>query len=136
MKRHETAAGLLLLCMLGLLMGREPTRADAADPQAAAAVGTCEPGRDLIAVPEIKSERGILRAELALLSGKRTLWGSVGDSRCLPQDLRFFAGRSLLNGESQDPAFTSGEPIPGPTLRARVGDLIEVKFVNRIDTQA
>jgi len=136
MKRHETAAGLLLLCVLGLLIGRAPTRADEAVPQAAAAVGTCEPGRDLIAVPEIKSERGILRAELALLSGKRTLWGSVGDSRCLPQDLRFFAGRSLLNGESQDPAFTSGEPIPGPTLRARVGDLIEVKFVNRIDTQA
>ena len=97
---------------------------------------TCQPGQDLITVPEIKSENGRLRAEMVLTSGKRTLWGSTGDTRCIQQDLRYFKGRNLLKAEREDPAFSKGEPIPGPTLRARVGDLIEVKFLNHVDTQA
>ena len=71
-----------------------------------------------------------------MTGGKRTLWGSVGDTRCVPQDLRYFKGRNLLKPGPEDPAFSTGEPIPGPTLRARVGDLIQIKFLNRVDTQA
>jgi FtsP/CotA-like multicopper oxidase with cupredoxin domain len=97
----------------------------------------CQPGQDLITIPEIaRDDSGRLRAELRLTSGKRTLWGSAGDARCVQQDLRYFTGRDLLRPGSDDPVFASGEPVPGPTLRARVGDLVEVKFLNQIDTQA
>src|SRR5438094_857187 len=136
MKRRETAVVLFLLLVPGLLTYMVPTQAQQSSTQTAAPVSPCQPGQDLITVPEIKSEHGILRADMALVSGKRTLWGSLGDTRCVQQDLRFFKGRNLLNTGPEDPAFTKGDPIPGPTLRARVGDLIEVKFLNRIDTQA
>src|SRR5262245_43952731 len=109
--------------LLGVLIGIAPW------PGAAQAPGPdCQPGQDLITVPEIRSENGRLRAEMTVVSGKRTLWGSPGDTRCIPQDLRYFQGRNLLKPGPLDPAFSSGAPIPGPTLRARVGDLIQIKF--------
>ena len=101
---------------------------------------TCQPGQDLITIPEIRSENGLLRGEITITDGKvtdgkRTLWGSATDPRCIPQDLRYFKGRNLLKPGPEDPAFSTGEPIPGPTLRARVGDLIQIKFLNHVDTQ-
>jgi FtsP/CotA-like multicopper oxidase with cupredoxin domain len=131
MKRHETATYAILV---GLLIYMAPALARQATAQTSA--NTCQPGQDLITIPEIRSENGRLRAEITLTSGKRTLWGSTGDTRCVPQDLRYIKGRNLLKPGPEDPAFSRGEPIPGPTLRARVGDLIQIKFLNRVDTQA
>jgi FtsP/CotA-like multicopper oxidase with cupredoxin domain len=106
-------------------------------PQQALAQATCQPGQELIPIPEIKSNgNGLLKAELRLTSGQRTLWGSAGDTRCVPQDLRYFTGRDLLKPGPEDPAFAKGEPLPGPTLRAKVGDLIQIKFLNQVDAQA
>src|SRR5436190_17250280 len=137
---------LRLAALLGVLAGlrfsmasTRAGQATAQPPAPATATGTanCRPGQDLIAIPEIvRRSDGRLRAEIELTSGKRTLWGSVGDTRCVAQDLRYFTGRNLLKPTSaNDPAFAGGEPIPGPTLRARVGDLIEVRFLNHVDTQ-
>ena len=137
------AAVIVVLAGLRFSMASTLAGQGTAQPQQTAAatqaVGTanCQPGQDLITIPEIaRNSDGRLRAEIELTSGKRTLWGSVGDTRCLPQDLRYFTGRNLLTPNSKnDPAFAKGEPIPGPTLRARVGDLIEVRFLNHVDTQ-
>jgi FtsP/CotA-like multicopper oxidase with cupredoxin domain len=123
--------------------GAQPPAPAAATPAAATAAAAlassanCQPGQDLITIPEIRSDTAShrLRAEIELTSGKRTLWGSIGDPRCAQQDLRYFTGRNLLAPGPDDPAFAKGDPIPGPTLRARVGDLIEVRFLNNIDTQ-
>ena len=131
MTRHTLAAFAILP---GLLICLAPVLAQQAT--APAPPLNCQPGQDLITVPEIRSENGRLRAELTLTSGKRTLWGSPGDPRCIPQDLRYFTGRNLLKPGPEDPAFSTGQPIPGPTLRARVGDLIQIKFQNHVDTQA
>lgn len=132
MTRHATAVCALVL---GLLLYMVPALARQTAAQGAAS-NPCQERQELITVPEIRSENGRLRAEIAITSGKRTLWGSTGDPRCLPQDLRYFKGRNLLKNEPENPLFASGEPIPGPTLRARVGDLIQVKFLNHVDTQA
>ena len=131
MKRHETATYAILVGLLIYMAPALTRQAPAQTPPNA-----CQPGQDLITIPEIRSENGRLRAEITVTGGKRTLWGSVGDTRCVPQDLRYFKGRNLLKPGPEDPAFSTGEPIPGPTLRARVGDLIQIKFLNRVDTQA
>jgi FtsP/CotA-like multicopper oxidase with cupredoxin domain len=101
-------------------------------------------GQDLLAVPEIKSQNGRLRGILTLTDGLRTLWGSKNitsippaqqgpeDNRCATQYLRFFTGVDVLHPQ---PWPSTTEPLPGPTLRARVGDLIEITFLNQVDTQ-
>ncbi|MBZ5524347.1 MAG: multicopper oxidase domain-containing protein [Acidobacteriia bacterium] len=97
---------------------------------------TCPPAsQPLIKVPEIRSAGGKLKAELLLKDGLRTLWGSPGDPRCASQYMRFFTGRSLLTPSPVDPLFAGPAPIPGPTLRAHVGDLIEIEFDNHVNTQ-
>lgn len=92
---------------------------------------TCPPQQDLIKIPEIKSENGVLRATLKNVDGVRTLWGSVGDNRCATQYLRLFEG---FNPASPQPWPTGPEPLPGPTLRARVGDSVEITFLNQVNT--
>jgi FtsP/CotA-like multicopper oxidase with cupredoxin domain len=133
MKKSASYAILVNLIILVVAGCNQPTPSPAPPTPPAS---PCAPGQDLITVPEIKSEGGHLKAEITLTSGKRTLWGSAGDSRCVQQDLRFFKGRNLLKPGPEDPAFSTGIPIPGPTLRAKVGDLIQVKFLNQVDTQA
>jgi FtsP/CotA-like multicopper oxidase with cupredoxin domain len=129
MRRYETLSYAILV---GLLISVAPVLTRQALAQAS---NTCQPGQELISMPEIRSENGRLRAEITMTSGRRTLWGSAGDPRCVAQDLRYFKGRNLLKTGPEDPAFSRGEPIPGPTLRARVGDLIQIKFLNLVDTQ-
>lgn len=89
-------------------------------------------GQDLISIPEIKGSNGRLRAVVRLTDGLRTMWGSVGDKRCATQYVRYFDGYDPAHPQPW-PAGT--EPIPGPTLRARVGDTVEVMFLNQINTQ-
>jgi FtsP/CotA-like multicopper oxidase with cupredoxin domain len=68
------------------------------------------------------------------------LWAKTnsGAFSCVPQFLRFFKGYAPGHPEDWDRpvrAFNIAgfpEPIPGPTLRARVGDRIEITFLNQI----
>ena len=101
----------------------------------------CSLGRDLITIPEVKHENGKLRAVLMLSDEYRGMWG--GD-RCLWQHLRYFKGWNAATDppptwpSNQTPLPKGefpGEPIPGPTLRARIGDLIQISFLNQIDTK-
>jgi len=98
-------------------------------------------GQDLIDIPEIRrSPDGKLRAVVRLTDGMRTLWGSQGipsagtqtDTRCASQDIRYFDGYNLSDPK---PWPARPEPLPGPTLRARVGDTVEVMFLNQINMQ-
>ncbi len=87
---------------------------------------------NLIPVPEIKSNplTHKLKATLRLTDGMRTMWGATDDPRCATQHVRYFAG----SGSGYSPAWPTGpEPIPGPTFRARLGDLVEITFFNQIN---
>src|SRR5437016_768799 len=112
--------------------GRRSTAPAAAQPQPAP-TGACTPAQQLHIIPEIRSENGVLKAVMTVRDGSRTLWGSLGDTRCLPQSVRFFSGHAV--GKPEDPLFSGTAPIPGPTLRAKVGDLVEITFLNQINTQ-
>jgi len=113
-----------------------PTPAPAQNP---VIVACPPPGQDLINMPVIRSQNGVLRAGIKLTDGLRTMWGSVAvaqgtttDTRCASQYMRFFEGYDPAHPQ---PWPVGPDPIPGPTLRARVGDLIEITFQNQINTQ-
>jgi FtsP/CotA-like multicopper oxidase with cupredoxin domain len=87
-------------------------------------------GKPLLNPPVIKSFGGKLRATLKNVDGKRTIWGFDGDDRCASQNVRYFTGF----GPGYAPPWPSGpDPLPGPTFRAQLGDLVEISFFNQVD---
>src|SRR6185437_3287858 len=157
----KTSCALVALLILALPVRPEPTPAPASKAKHTAAahaahtvpventasaqnpvIVTCpSTGQDLITIPEIRrSPDGKLRAVVRLTDGMRILWGSQGvpsagsktDTRCASQDIRYFDGYNLSDPK---PWPTGPEPLPGPTLRARVGDTVEVMFLNQINMQ-
>ena len=78
-------------------------------------------------LPEIVSSHGVLRGMIVLSDAQQAF--QIGAGKCVPQLLRFF--------QSHEP--TPPDPtqamvsLPGPTLRARLGDVIELTFLNQID---
>ena len=109
-------------------------------PVLARAQGTvpCEPvGAALQAIPEIDSNNGVLRGTVVLTDEQQRMTfrqppadqpGQAGTTiTCAPQYLRFFQ-----KGEGGTPTGLTN-PMPGPTFRARVGDIIELTFLNQID---
>jgi FtsP/CotA-like multicopper oxidase with cupredoxin domain len=103
----------------------------------------------LVKIPEIVSQMGVLRGTIMLedvqermifriptLNGQAVPPGTPGAIyQCLPQNVRAF--RAL------DPSFplqpgphavpNLPDPLPGPTLRARIGDIVELTFINQLD---
>jgi len=107
----------------------------------------CSTGRELITIPEVtRKADGKLRAVLMLSDEYRSMGGAgAGEGRCLWQHLRYFKGWDAAadppekwpppTSPPNPPDLKPGEPIPGPTLRARIGDLIQISFLNQIDTK-
>ena len=94
----------------------------------------CAPLRPLLPIPEIKSDPSshILKATVFLSDEQRSLAGisSAGTPTCNFQQLRMFQGYTTGNPQ---PWPKTGDVLPGPTLRARVGDLIELTFMNLVN---
>jgi FtsP/CotA-like multicopper oxidase with cupredoxin domain len=95
----------------------------------------CTPGRDLITIPEIKSDNTThrLQGTIILSDEQRSFWGSATGTPCNLQRFRYFKGFSASDPTKPWPE--TGDPIPGPTLRARVGDLVELTFLNQVNTK-
>ncbi len=99
---------------------------------------------------EIRSKNGVLRGTILLSDHQERMafrtpgnapaaddmelaaGGLAKHQRCDPQYVRYFA-----NPAAPVPPLASGEvypdPLPGPTLRARVGDVVELIFLNQIN---
>ncbi|HEX2165538.1 MAG TPA: multicopper oxidase domain-containing protein [Thermoanaerobaculia bacterium] len=118
-------------------MRRRPTlllalAAAAAALPAVAQQPDCSPGRDLLVIPEIRSQNGLLQGVLMLSDEQRSIASSSSGTPCRPQQLRYFLGYSTQEPRRDWPS--TGDPIPGPTLRAKVGDMVQLAFLNHIDT--
>jgi FtsP/CotA-like multicopper oxidase with cupredoxin domain len=103
----------------------------------------------LVKIPEIVSQGGVLRGTVMLqdvqlrmvfriptLNGKAVPPGTPGAiNQCLGQTVRGFRGLNaqppVPPGPYADPTYQ--DPVPGPTLRARIGDVVELTFVNQLD---
>jgi FtsP/CotA-like multicopper oxidase with cupredoxin domain len=78
-------------------------------------------------LPEIVSNGGRLRGMVVLWDTQQAF--QVGTGKCVPQLLRFYQ-----NHEPAPPDPNKAmAPLPGPTLRARLGDVVELTFLNQID---
>lgn len=86
-------------------------------------------------LPEFVSSGGILEGTINLCEEDRRLPTSMeGVVTCADQVVRVFKkGECLPPAPPAQKPTNVPDPIPGPTLRARVGDLIQLKFVNQID---
>lgn len=110
------------VCALTTMLALAPARAQQPD---------CSPGRPLLSIPEIASKDGKLKGVVLLGDEVRSLSEDSSGAGCEPLDLRFFQGWSTQEPRKEWPS--TGDPMPGPTLRARVGDLVQLTFLNQID---
>lgn len=99
-----------------------------------------QPGEPLYQIPVIGSQNGKLAGTIVLTDGLRRLGGSSTD--CALQYLRFFDSKDAVappilpgsaNPELSPTAKKYNDPFPGPTLRARVGDIVELTFLNQVN---
>lgn len=112
-----------------LLAGVAGLLAAAMLPRRALAQAGPEPIHEpLRKVGEIAAHDHRLRAELAMNNVSRRLPGRTAMTR-----LRAFIGTDPLTGHVWPPTELDGRMNPGPTLRARVGDFVEIKFFNEVD---
>ncbi|MEJ0074496.1 MAG: multicopper oxidase domain-containing protein [Alphaproteobacteria bacterium] len=111
------------------------------------------PAQPLVRIPELRATNNKLRGTIVLNNGVQRLFlggGPQGDpTQCLPQDVRQFRGVNAVlpaYGGAIPPGYPGYapptpappadvlDPVPGPTLRARVGDLVQLTFLNQIGT--
>ena len=117
---HRRCLAGLIAVIAALLVHAGPARAQLID---------CPPQVDLAKhkLPEIVSANGRLRGLLTLSDAQNSF--QIGAGKCVPQLLRFFQ-KDEPTPPDPDKAMA---PLPGPTLRARLGDIVELTFLNQID---
>jgi hypothetical protein len=122
MMMKKNALLLLVLFAAAPLLAQTP--APAANPK-------CPPaGATLVRIPELVSGAdGVLRGLLYTVS-EQVWMPNPALTDCSPQVVRAYR---LDAGPSNPPNSVISNPLPGPTLRARVGDLVALTFINQID---
>jgi FtsP/CotA-like multicopper oxidase with cupredoxin domain len=98
----------------------------------------CPPTMDLTTekLPEIVSAGGRLRGTVVLADEQRTQVLPAKPNlaaQCVPQLRRFYQDHENPPAPP-GPGSTVNRPIPGPTLRASLGDVVELTFLNQINT--
>ena len=109
----------------------------------------CPPvAQPLIRIPEIVSRNGLLRGTVVLQDDQmKRIPFKQGDgtNRCAPQRVRNFVGLNAVlpdypgeppagyGGVPPIPADRTADPVPGPTLRARVGDIVQLTLLNHVN---
>jgi FtsP/CotA-like multicopper oxidase with cupredoxin domain len=100
----------------------------------------CAPaGQTLATIQEIgkTAKDGPVQAVIKILNENKSYWAkssSGGAPVCQTGQMRYIAG-SHPGGPQIWPK-TQGVPQPGPTLRARVGDTVQVTLLNQVDVNA
>lgn len=94
-------------------------------------------GQPLQTIMEIKSSSATktLQAVLKILDEKRTYLAAPASAPVLNTgQMRYIAGYDPTNPSRVWPT-TTGVPSPGPTLRARVGDRVQITLLNHVDVK-
>jgi FtsP/CotA-like multicopper oxidase with cupredoxin domain len=97
--------------------------------QGASPVADCPTAADLTApLTEIVSDgKGQVRGTIVLANGRQAF--PMTNARCVQQLLRFFQKTEMPLAATPAPPL----PTPGPTIRARLGDVIQLLFLNQIN---
>jgi FtsP/CotA-like multicopper oxidase with cupredoxin domain len=99
------------------------------------------PNPDLVPIPELVSKDGKLQGTLVVTAQQQSIASRIPPSapettstfECYPQLVRVMNGTGALPAAPVTPAGTYPLPLPGPTLRVRVGELVELTLLNQID---
>jgi FtsP/CotA-like multicopper oxidase with cupredoxin domain len=114
------------------------------------------PGQPLLQIPEIVSQNGKLRGTVVLSNNAQRMFvgnRNADPSQCLVQEVRQFRGSGAVlpayagtippgypgyvppasyPGYQPLPPGPNTDPVPGPTLRAKLGDIVELAFLNQL----
>lgn len=105
------------------------TQASKAQTPAPSPVVNCPAAPDLSApLPEIVSDGQRTRGTIVLANGQQAF--PISSTRCVTQLLRFYQMSEAPVTATSPPAL----PTPGPTIRARLGDVVELLFLDQINT--
>src|SRR5882757_6697501 len=142
---------LAMICLVGGALASTPAQAQAPwQPQSPQYIQCPTPGQPLTQIPELVARDGKLRGTILLNNGVNRLYlGATDPTQCLPQDVRQFRGVNAVLPAYQGaippgfpgympptpaPPSQALDPVPGPTLRAKVGDIVQLTFLNQIGT--
>jgi FtsP/CotA-like multicopper oxidase with cupredoxin domain len=120
-------ASLLALGMAGSNASAPEVKAQQTAPSP---VADCPPAPDLSApLQEIVSDgKGRTRGTIVLADGRQAF--PINGTRCVQQLLRFYQTTEMPIPPGNVPPL----PRPGPTIRARLGDVVQLLFLNQINT--
>jgi FtsP/CotA-like multicopper oxidase with cupredoxin domain len=108
-----------------------PWRAEAQQP---GVLCVAKPGPELMTPGEIKSVKGLLQGLIDLQVETRSItYYNNGIYVCDKHTLRAYQGYQGFNMDPKNRVTMVGVASPGPTLRAAVGDTVELIFLNRIN---
>ncbi len=144
---------IFLAAIVLIVLPAGPTRAQSPTPTptpSASPVNPCPtalmPGQNFIPVPVIGSASGKLQGTILLSDEQEWMTFRVppsapsdgSRSQCTPQHVRMFrefGAKTTMASAPYGPYAKApvALPRPGPTLRARVGDLIQLTFINQIN---
>jgi FtsP/CotA-like multicopper oxidase with cupredoxin domain len=102
---------------------------------------TCaQSGQPLLQIPELVSQGGVLRGTVVLQDSPLRMDLGLNDDQCVPQFVRNFQGLNTVPAAyggippaPAPPVTQYGDPSPGPTLRAQLGDKVQLTFLNQIN---
>lgn len=125
-----------LIAMVVVFLHALPARAQQFVP--------CPPEQQsLLAIPELISQNGVLRGTIVLSDEQevmpfrqppQSLPGDPGSLiRCSPQYVRILRGVNASPSPTPSATGTYPYAMPGPTLRARVGEIIQLTFINQVN---
>jgi len=91
------------------------------------------PGDPFKPVREFRSKNKKLAVDMTVTGGWKSVATIAGQGyQCCPMKLRYYAGQERGEGGAKWPE-NPALPGPGPTLRMRVGDSVDINLVNSID---
>jgi FtsP/CotA-like multicopper oxidase with cupredoxin domain len=135
--RHIHLLALVSLVLASALWAQTPA------PAPAPPTGRCTPPQteELIRIPELQAKDGKLRGTIIASAEQECVGSRVPPTapsagatlQWSAQWMRTMRGVDTVPPNPITPPNTYGNPLPGPTLRARVGDLIELTLLNQID---
>jgi FtsP/CotA-like multicopper oxidase with cupredoxin domain len=148
-RSKRSSAALLASAAAVALLAAQPAAAQAPKQPTTTAtptstnVGCPTTGQDLIKPPELVSSGGVLRGTIFLQEEPlRVATAASGTSTpapetCAEQLARLFlikdGNGNYVTAPKAKPESNLLDPFPGPTLRAKVGELVEVGFVNVVN---
>ncbi len=139
-KAFHAALPALVSVLFAYAIGAQSTP-PAPAPSGLVTCPTLQPA-ELIRIPEIQAKDGKLRGTMVVSAeqecvGFRVPAAAPAAGNTIswsPQWMRTMRGIDTVPPTPATPPNTYGNPLPGPTLRARVGDLVELTLLSQIDT--